>query len=163
MLPGSDAGAKYKRIPLLSNELSNEGCPRHPTVRSRGRARSANPIGRSIDNRVAHLILLEITNHPVGAAKERGLLIHGADTPAWKTEAMDPSRNQPHSPFQRPLKRRGMLSYFDSVATGDSSDPRLHESASCVLQYPLLLHVPVRKLPAPDHRPCHSQRNADPQ
>src|SRR5262245_36033677 len=32
--------------------------------------------------RVAHLILLEFTNHPVCAAKERDLFINGAATPA---------------------------------------------------------------------------------
>jgi len=34
-----------------------------------------------IDIRVAHHILFEITNHPVCAAKERGLLLMGAATP----------------------------------------------------------------------------------
>src|SRR5215468_748171 len=54
-----------------------------------GVARSAGVVSKRsrsliIDIREAHLILLEITNHPVCAAKERGLFIRSAATPPLK-------------------------------------------------------------------------------
>jgi hypothetical protein len=45
--------------------------------------------------RVAHLILLEFTNHPVCAAKERDLFIEAQRPLLGKRSGMDPSYNQP--------------------------------------------------------------------
>src|SRR5215470_1491077 len=44
----------------------------------------------SLYARAALLILFEITNHPVCAAKERDLFINGAATPSLKTEGNGP-------------------------------------------------------------------------
>src|SRR5215813_1900329 len=43
-------------------------------------------------------------NHPVCAARNGIFLINGAATPPLKRRGMGPSRHQPYSPFQRPLK-----------------------------------------------------------
>ena len=71
-------------IPLLCKE----GWPSDQNVRTRGRARSASPIGRSINSgskepRSAPYFV-EVTNHPGCATKERHRFINGAATPPWK-------------------------------------------------------------------------------
>ena len=56
-----------------------------PSFQRRGGRAAAGVVSKSrvasLYARVAILILFEITNHPVCAAKERGLLINGAVTP----------------------------------------------------------------------------------
>jgi hypothetical protein len=58
------------------------GVAARPT-KSREASLAARP-GWLSRNREAHLILLELSNHPVCAAKDRDHFINGAATPPWK-------------------------------------------------------------------------------
>src|SRR5262245_26899571 len=60
--------------------------------------------------RVAHLILLESTNHPVCAAKERDLLLRRSHPSLRKRRGMEPSRNQP-IPLRRNLSDSSVSGY----------------------------------------------------
>jgi hypothetical protein len=47
-------------------------------------------------------------NHLGCAAKERDLLIDGAANPSFEGREWNPSRNQPHSPFNKGGGRSGL-------------------------------------------------------
>src|SRR5215475_6462407 len=65
----------------------------------------------SLYARVAILILFEITNHPVCAAKERDLLINGAATPPFKGGEWTRLATTPLPSSESPLKRGMLLSF----------------------------------------------------
>ena len=71
-----------------SPPFSKEGCPRHQTVRSARAGWLVKGRVASLYARVALLILLEITNHPVCASKERDLLIE-AQPPLLEKEGTE--------------------------------------------------------------------------